>query len=275
MLKQSLPYIIALVVFVLLFSLAGYPLLTKNNGAQNILAEKEKTLRQIYSSGGLPSDELIDVMERDNNALTDKYEELRKTLPTAEELSLPEGVNLPLFYLEELKNLKEKIKDKAAEKEIEILTENLGLPDILPSDEYAPQLIRNVYITETIAELLLEVGVNSIDAIELGAITRTDMYEDIPVILSVICDTPSFTKLLFTLENTNKGFFIVKDFSISSAVTEKREIQGSMSASREGDVYYGGSSSRRGPGGTFGIEPEKIKRIEATLYLSLIRWGQL
>ena len=259
MLKQSSPYIIAVVILVLLFSLLGYPLLKRKNEAERLLAENLSTLKQIYSSSNLPSDELITAMEKYNMELLDKYNKLIEKLPVAKELSLPENVNLPLFFLEEFKNVKERLRTKASEKGVQILTEDLGLPNTLPSDQEAPQLIKNLYITEMIVNLLVETGVSSIDKIKLGKTISSDMYEDIPLILTVICDMLSLTKLLFTLENTKEVFFIVRDFSLVSKI-ENKEVSArttSSAATEEREV---------------GTGMEERKNIQANLELSIIRW---
>ena len=267
MFKQSSPYIIAAVILVLLYSLLGYPLLKKKNEAEKLLAENLSTLKGLYSSSNLPSDELIAAMEKGNMELLDKYKKLIEKLPIAKEVSLPEGVNLPLFFLEELKNVKEKIRTKASEKGVQILTEDLGLPNFLPSDQEAPDLIKNLYITEMIANLLIETGVNSIDFIEVGVVEKTDVYEGIPLILTVSCDMLSLAQLLFTLENTNEGFFIVKDFSLVSTIENEGVSAGSTSSATYGDVSMGRSG---GPS----ILEEK-KSIQTDLELSVIRWRGL
>lgn len=281
MLKQSFPYIVAGVVLVLLYSLLGYSLFKKNDNAEKILEDKLRTLDGIYASSNLPSEELIAALEKDNMKLIDKYTKLREKLPIAKELSLPEGINLSLFFLQELKNVKEKLKTKAKEKGVDILTEDLGLLNILPSDKEAPVLIKNLYITEMIANLLIETGVNSINFIEVGVVEKTDIYEGIPLILTVNCDTLSLTELLFNLENTNKGFFIVKDFSLVSKIGD-REV------SAPSATYYGrevsstplgrpgGPSMPGRPGGPSMLEGREEERsIQTDLELSVIRWRGL
>jgi Tfp pilus assembly protein PilO len=259
MLKQSLPYTIALVVLIMLFSLFGYPLFKKAGEADKLLVNDFNTLKKIYSSPNLPSSELINVMEEENRELKGKYENLMEKLPASKEFSIPEGVNLPLFFLEEFKKVKGRIGAKASEKRVQVLTEDFGLLNTLPSEKEAPQLIRNLYITEIIVNLLLDVGVESIDAIELGAAQGKDIYEDVPLNLKVKCDTPALTNLLFTLENTDNGFFIVRDFSITSTMTTK-----GMTAA---------SPTRNQPSNTrevTGTESEKIVQVDLTL--SIIRW---
>ena len=271
MLKQSLPYIIALVILVLLFSWLGYSSFNRNNQAKNILAEKENTLQQIYSTGNLPSDELIDTMGKDNKELKDKYAKLKEKLPIAKEISLPEGVNLPLVFLQQLKDVKERVRNKAKEKGIEILTEDLGLPNTLPSNTEAPQLIKNLQLTEMILNLLLDVGVNSMDEIQLGQIQKTDMYEDITLILHTKCDILSLAKLLFTLENTDEGFFIVRGFSLTSIIVPKEP---NVSSDITMDERAGMSRNQTRPGTRIvsGTESKGEKRVQVDLELSLIRW---
>lgn len=273
MFKQSFPYVIAVVILVLIYSLLGYPLLKKNSEAKKLLAENLSTLKEIYSSSNLPSDELITAMEKGNMEFLDKYKKLIEKLPIAKEVSLPEGVNLPLFFLEELKNVKEKLRTKASEKGIQILTEDLGFLNILPSDQEAPDLIKNLYITEMIANLLIEAGVSSIDFIEVGVVEKTDAYEGIPLILTVNCDISSLANLLFTLENTDEGFFTVKDFSLVSTTIENKEVSANSSSS----VTYGENMSDVSAGysgGPSSIVEEK-KSIQTDLELSVIRWRGL
>ncbi len=273
MLKQGLPYIITLLIIVLLFSLFGYLLLKNNNETNKMLKEKESTLQQIYSAGNLPSDELISAMEKDNIVLADKYKKIRESLPVAKESSIPEGVNLSLFFMEELKNTKERIGTKAKEKGIEITTEGLGLDNSLPTDQGAPQLIKNLYLTEMIVNLLIDTGVSSIDSIGLGEITKTDMYEEIPLILSVKCDILSLAKLLFTLENTDQGFFIVKNFSLSSII-EGKEMTGISDASMDPRAGRFQDQTRSETLGTVKTGSVGGKKIQVQLRLSVIRWGK-
>ncbi|MCK4904823.1 Amuc_1100 family pilus-like protein [bacterium] len=261
MLKQSLPYLIALAVLIMVFSLFGYPLFKKSNEADKLLAETIVKLEQIYSSENLPSKELVDSMQKDNEQLKEKYENLKAKLPVSKELTLPEGVNRPLFFLEEFKKVKERIKVKALERKVQILTEDFGLPNFLPSETEASQLIRSLYITEIIVNLLIDVGVKSIDVIELGAAQNANMYEDFPLNLGVKCDTSSLTNLLFTLENTDKGFFTIREFSLGSSIssiTSSRTATGSNVTARR---------DYRSP-----VASVSEKNIQVDLSLSVIRW---
>jgi hypothetical protein len=286
MLKQILPYVAAVVILTLLYSFGSYPLLRKNNEAKKLLENKLRTLKEISSSSlGPPSTELITAMEKSNMELTEKYLKFREKLPIAKEFSLPEGVSLPLFFLEESKNINNELRAKAEKKGVRILMENLGLPNILPSQEEAPNLIKNLYVIETIVNLLIEAGVDSIDSIEVGGIEgleggrrigssisttggQTSMYEDIPLILTVSCDILSLTNLLFTLENTDKGFFIVRGFSLVST-GGTGEVTTRLTSSAAG----GGSRLNVPQGGRgAGIETEEVKRIQTSLELSVIRW---
>jgi len=262
MLKQGLPYIIALVVLIVLFSSFGYPLFKKTNEANKLLAENVGKLKQIYSSENLPSRELIASLQKDCEQLNITYEQIRTKLPISEEQKLPEGVNLPLFYLEEFKNAKERVRTTASKKSINISTENFGLPDTLPTLAEAPQLIRNLYIIEMIADLLLNTGVDSINSIILGTIQNTDIYEEFSINLGVMCDISSLTNLLFTLENTDKGFFIIRDFSvISSTSSAGRKRLPESSIDRR-------SMSARVQ--TPKVMPEE--NIDVNLAISIIRW---
>ena len=261
MLKQSLPYLIALVVLMMVFSLLGYPLFKKSNEADKLLAETIVKLERIYSSENLPSKELVDSMQKDNEQLKEKYENLKAKLPVSKELTPPEGVNRPLFFLEEFKKVKERIKVKALERKVQILTEDFGLPNFLPSEKEASQLIRNLYITEIIVNLLIDVGVKSIDVIELGAAQNKNMYEDFPLNLGVKCDTSSLTNLLFTLENTDKGFFTIREFSLGSSISS---ITSSKTATRSNVTARSGYRSP--------VASASEKSIQVDLSLSVIRW---
>ncbi|MDD5454784.1 MAG: Amuc_1100 family pilus-like protein [Candidatus Ratteibacteria bacterium] len=263
MLKESLPYIIAVVVLVLVFSLLGYPLVKNIDKQNSLLAENVGKLKKIYSSPDLPSNELIDAMKRNNAELEEKYESLKAKLPVLKELSVPEGVNRSLFYLEELKNIRGNILMKASGKRIQVLSENLGLPSSLPSESEAPQLLRNLYLTETVIDLLLDADVASIDNITLGAARNTNMYEDVPLMLQLRCNTSALSKLLFELENSDKVFLVVKNFSLTPTITPT--MVGSDAAAMSNIAAGRGSPS--GPTVNLG---EKIIQID--LELSIIIW---
>lgn len=265
MLKQSLPYIIVLVVLAVLFSVFGYPLFKKTNEANKILAENVGKLKQIYSSANLPSSELIASLQKNSDQLKENYEQLRAKLPVSQEQKLPEGVNLPLFYLEELKNMKERLRDRASKENIKISTEDFGLSNALPTLEEAPQLIRDLHITETVVNLLLDSNVLSIDDVLLGAVQNADVYEDFSMDLGVKCDISSLANLLFTLENTDKGFFIIRDFSLSSSTVNREASAASNVADRGMDRTMMPSRAR-----PLNVEPER--NINVRLSISLIRW---
>ena len=217
MLKQSLLYIIIALVLVLLFVLLSYPVLKKSNEAKMLLGENKNALKKIYSSANLPSDDLINSMQQDNMDLNNKYNELKERLPAAKESPpIPENTNLPLFFLKELKTVKETLAIRASGGGVQILDENLGLPNTLPSDSEAIHLIEKLYLTKAIVDLLIETRVNSISQINLGQVVGTDVYEDVPLTLQVNCDVTSLAHLLFMLENSKECFFIVRDFEFTS-----------------------------------------------------------
>lgn len=313
MLKQLIPYIAAVIVLVLLYSLWGYPLLRKQNEALNLLEEKKNALNGIYSSSlGPPSAKLIADMEEDNKQLIDKYIKLREKLPVAKTISIPEGENLPLFYLEELRKIKERLRTEAAGKDIEILSENFGLPNVLPTEEEALNLIKRLYAIELIGDLLIEIGVNSIDSVEweedviesertgragetrasssggrrppdiyregnagrsvevkAQEVKAEGIYEEIPLTLAVTCDMLSLTNLLFTLENADKGFFIINNFSFFSSIEDKEVVEEPSFSARPGDRRYPPTVSRSER------QIERERRIQTVLELSVIRWKSL
>ncbi len=268
MFKQSLPYIIALVIIIVLFSFFGGSLLKKTNEENKLLSENVSKLEKIYSSDNLPSSELINAMEENNAQLEQAYEDLKAKLPTYKRTSIPQDVNSSLFFLEELKNSKDRIRAKASKKGTQIFSEDLGLPSILPLESEAPQLIRSLYLTETVIDLLLEVGIISIDSVMLGQKTNKGAYEDIPLIISLRCDMPSLPKLLFALENNKEGFFITRGFSLVSVVVSRET---SMSSDTSSD-YRSRVTSASYARGTTSRTTEMEKFIQINLNLSIIRW---
>ncbi len=262
MLKQGLPYIIAFVALIVLFSLLGYPLVKNKSEISKSFESDYNALKKIYASSNLPSQELIDSMRENNAQLQEEYENLREKLPATKEIPVPKSSNLPLYYLEGLKNMKEGIKDRA--KGTQILTENFGLLNALPSEQDASKLIKELRIAEMVINLLLDIGVKSIDDITLSAAKSTQVCEDIPVNLKVKCDADSLTELLYTLGNTNEGFFIIRDFSLSSSMTSSdRTMSGTTTARRD---------SRSPSAVTAAASPTQEKVIQVNLALSLIRW---
>jgi hypothetical protein len=267
MLKQSLPYLIVLVVLIILFSLLGSLLLKKSNEADKLLVDSISKLKQIYSSPNLPSDELINSMKEYNLRLKEKYDGLRAKLPISKEVSIPGGVNRSLFFLEEFKNMKERVRSKTSGKKVQILTEDFGLPNVLPSETEALRLIKDLYITEMVVDLLIETGVNSLESITLGEVKPAAIYEEIPLSLSVTCDALSLAKLLYSLENTDKGFFIVRGFSLTSSMTGGDTTRASSMATRTPSLRY---PARGEMGEILDVAPEKTIRVN--LNLSIIRW---
>ena len=108
---------------------------------------------------------------------------------------------------------------------------------------------------------MIDVGVKSIDVIELGVAQNANMYENFPLNLGVKCDTSSLTNLLFTLENTDKGFFTIREFSlgspISSITSSEMATESNVTARRD----------YRSP-----VASASEKSIQVDLSLSVIRW---
>ena len=212
--KQNLPYIIIVVLLGIIYSIWVYPFLQRKREAEEILTQKLSELERFHSSEGPPSLERVTAMEEENKILRDEYIKVKNKLPIVEKVQLPEGVSLALFYLEELKNVEKELEVKAQEKGVKIGVKSLGLPSKLPREEEAPSLIKDLNIIKRMINLLIEIGVESIDSITIGEVKTSKDMEEIPLSLKLTCDIFSLTKLLSYLEKIDKELFIIRNLEL-------------------------------------------------------------
>ena len=189
--------------------------------------------RYITRTGSLPSRESFGKLEKENEALEGKLQQLVDFVDPEKMRISESDTEAGLYFIERLHGSIKKFSEEAASKEAS-LPEDLGFGGGLPKESMVDVLLRQLETVELVIDILLESErieftavkpLKSIDYIE--PLSREVFYTELPVQISIKTDTLALVNLLLELKNKSP-VVSVKEMHIRSGDFDVGDIEASL-----------------------------------------------
>jgi hypothetical protein len=187
----------------------------------------------ITLTGTVPSKESFAKMEKEKNALRERFSGLVDFVDPEKTRLSEKNAEAGLYFIEKLHSAMKKFESEAVAKGVK-LPENLGFGDGLPKDNMVPVLLRQLEIIEfSVGILLKDKGADiyslkplkSIENIE--PVSKGLFYTELPVQISIKTDTKTFMNLLQELKNASP-IISVKELHVKSIEPDTGDVEISM-----------------------------------------------
>ncbi len=265
---------------VAVYMLFARPFISKKSKVEKALQENLDKVKRFYSSPeGPPSPEVIRALQKGDEILKEEYTKVRKALYHESTIELPKGENPALYFMQKRYEKKKEWDEYAQLKGAKLPGKITGLPEGLPSEGNVPKLLEKLNIGDWAIRMFLDNNIKNISSIYIYDTEDSDIYQKIPLTISFSCDLLSFTKLLYSLENSKEKFVVIDDVSIKSKQIIKEisigRPEGPPEISQMGAPFHF-------PGKTSVVEEKTIKKkqtvkkiLDVTMSFSILEWSKI